>query len=107
LIKLQQWQHVHEGPVHMPSHQMPFTNPEVFFGVLQEVVSQDVIPNGFGLTPEEWEAGQYPIFKTIWVGRWQPNQIEVSLAGETWYNWAHLWCQALFCLTYFIENGLL
>ncbi|KAI6031180.1 hypothetical protein BKA83DRAFT_4044964, partial [Pisolithus microcarpus] len=106
-IKLQQQQHIHKGPVHVPSHQMPFTNPEDFFGVLQEVIGRGVVPNGFGLTPEEWEAGQYPIFETIRVGRRQPNQIEVSLAGEIWYCRAHLWCQALFCLTYFTENRLL
>ncbi|KAI6017252.1 hypothetical protein BKA83DRAFT_4059283, partial [Pisolithus microcarpus] len=106
-IKLQQQQHIHEGPVHVPSHQMPFTNLEDFFGVLQEVIGWGVVPNGFGLTPEEWEAGQYPIFETIQVGRQQPNQIEVLLAGEIWYCWARLWCQALFCLTYFTENGLL
>ncbi|KIK23183.1 hypothetical protein PISMIDRAFT_77201, partial [Pisolithus microcarpus 441] len=64
-IKLQQQQHIHKGPVHVPSHQMPFTNPEDFFGVLQEVIGRGVVPNGFGLTPEEWEAGQYPIFETI------------------------------------------
>ncbi|KAI6114826.1 hypothetical protein EDD16DRAFT_1430590, partial [Pisolithus croceorrhizus] len=95
LVRIQQQQHAHEGPVHVPSHQTPFVNPEDFFGVLQEVISWNIVPDGFGITSEEWEAGQYPIFETIWVGRWQPNQLEVSLAGEIWYNRAHLWCQVL------------
>ncbi|KAI6100990.1 hypothetical protein EDD16DRAFT_1478013 [Pisolithus croceorrhizus] len=107
LVRIQQQQHAHKGPVHVPSHQTPFINPEDFFGVLQEVISQNIVPDGFGVTSEEWEAGQYPIFKTIQVGRWQPNQLEVSLAGEIWYNLACLWCQVLFCLMYFTENGLL
>ncbi|KAI6160563.1 hypothetical protein EDD17DRAFT_1510232 [Pisolithus thermaeus] len=69
LAKMQQQQHMHEGPVYVPSHQTPFTNPEDFFGVLQEVISQNIVPDSFSVTSEEWEVGQYPILKTVWIER--------------------------------------
>ncbi|KAF8549907.1 hypothetical protein OG21DRAFT_1420531, partial [Imleria badia] len=100
----QQQQHVNEDMAFVPSHQSPFTNPEneaVFFGMLKQVIDLQIIPEGFGLRPDEWEDGHYPAYETIRLGRWQSKELEVSLADEVWYRRACLWCQALVCMTHF------
>ncbi|KAH0836635.1 hypothetical protein J3R83DRAFT_8353 [Lanmaoa asiatica] len=86
--KQQQW-HVHQDTVHVPSHKSPFHTAEdeaTFFNMLGELITQEIIPGGLGLTPDEWELGYYPIFETIRVGRRRSRQLEVSLAEDIWYK---------------------
>jgi len=75
--------------------------------MLYEMTDQEILPDGFGLTPVEWELGHYPIFETIRLGRRRSKQLNVSLADGIWYERACLWCQALVCLTHFLENSTL
>lgn len=96
--------------VHVPSHQIPFMTPEEeagFFAMLYKMINHEILPDGFGLMPAEWEFGHYPIFETIRLGRRQCKQLDVSLADGIWYERACLWCQALVCLTHFTENSTL
>ncbi|KAI6142196.1 hypothetical protein BKA82DRAFT_3985428, partial [Pisolithus tinctorius] len=107
LVSAQQQQHTYQDTVHVPSFKTSFVNPkdeDFFFEMLHEVICQKIIPDGFWLTPAEWGMVGYPIFESIQVGRWWTKQLDISLAGEIWYNRACLWGQALFCLTHFIEH---
>lgn len=104
LVNRQQQQNVNEDVVFVPSHRSPFTDPEdeaTFFGMLNQAIGHQIIPDGFGLRPDEWEDGHYPIFETIRLGRRRSKELEISLADEIWYERACLWCQALVCITHF------
>ncbi|KAI6001618.1 hypothetical protein F5J12DRAFT_723676, partial [Pisolithus orientalis] len=60
----------HEA-VHIPSLQNPFQNDKeelTFFRGLQEVVTQDIMPENFGLTAMEWDPDMYPLIETIHIG---------------------------------------
>ncbi|KAI6139131.1 hypothetical protein BKA82DRAFT_3988947, partial [Pisolithus tinctorius] len=107
LVSAHQQQYAYQDAVHVPSFKTPFVNPEdevFFFEMLHEVIRQKIIPDGFRLTPAEWGMADYPIFESIQVGRRRTKQLDISLAGEIWYDRACLWGQALFCLTHFIEH---
>ena len=72
LVNRQQQQNVNEDVVFVPSHRSPFTDPEdeaTFFGMLNQAIDHQIIPDGFGLRPDKWEDGHYPIFETIQLGR--------------------------------------
>lgn len=72
VVNQQQQQNVKEDTVFVPSCQSPFTDPKgeaIFFGMLNDAINYQIIPDWFGLTPNEWEDGHYPIFETIWLGQ--------------------------------------
>ncbi|KAN0094640.1 hypothetical protein V8E55_002927 [Tylopilus felleus] len=79
LVNRQQQQNVNEDVVFVPSHRSPFTDPEdeaTFFGMLNQAIGHQIIPDGFGLRPDEWEDGHYPIFETIRLGRRRSKELE-------------------------------
>ena len=96
----------HEA-VHVPLCWNPFgdNNMEaIFFTGLCEVIAQDITLDNFGLMPEEWPLGHYPIFETIQVGHHASKYLKVSLVDQIWYSWAHLWCQALLTLSVYLMS---
>ena len=100
-IMSEQQANVNHEAVHVPSRRNPFRNneeEEVFFSDLCEVITQDIAPTSFGLTPEEWDLGVYPTTETIRIGR-LTKEVEISLADPIWYSRAHLWCQSLLTLS--------
>ncbi|KAI9568349.1 hypothetical protein HD554DRAFT_2022330 [Boletus coccyginus] len=105
-INRQQQEHVHHEAVHVPTLKSPFTDGDEarFFTMLREVVSQKILPSGFGLMPAEWDTDHYPVFGSIHVGRRGSKQLNISLADPIWYNRACLWCQGLISLQCFLEN---
>jgi hypothetical protein len=104
----QQHQHACHEAVHVLCTGNPFVNAKLeedFFAVLGEVITQQITPNNFNLTPEEWEDGQYPIYETIYVGCHASKELHISLAEPIWYQWACLWCQALVMLSHFMTDA--
>ena len=94
----------HEA-IHVPLHQNPFRSDEeevLFFSDLCQTISQDLTPAGFGLTPEEWESGVYPMAETIRIGHRAAKYVEVSLADPIWCSRARLWCQSLSTLSFYL-----
>ena len=73
-----------------------------FFAGLQEVITQNITLDNFGLTPAEWGSDQYPMFETICVGRRATKDVDVLLAEPIWYTRACLWCQALSALSFYL-----
>lgn len=108
IINQRERQNINEDIIYVPPHQSPFTNPEeeaVFIRMLDNVIDHGFIPDGFGLTPNEWEDGYYPVFETIRLGRRRSKMLEVSLVGEVWYERACLWCQAVVCLAHLPDSS--
>jgi len=106
-IMCQQQDHINHEAVHVPLHRNPFGNNDIeaiFFTGLHEVIAQDITPDNFGLTPEEWPSGHYPIFEPIQVRRCASKYVEVSLADPIWYSRARLWCQALLSLSVYLTS---
>lgn len=104
VIASHQQEHVNHEAVHVPSCRNPFRSDEeiIFFTGLREVIAQDITPENFGLTPEEWGSEQYPMFEAIRVGRRVAKDVDVSLAEPIWYTQAHLWCQVLSALSFYL-----
>jgi len=99
-----QQENVNHKAVHAPTCWNPFRSDEetIFFTGLCEVIAQDITLDNFGLTPEEWDLEHYPIFEMICVGHRAAKDIDVLLADPIWYTQAHLWCQALSALTFYL-----
>jgi len=106
-IMRQQQDNINHEAVHVPLRRNPFSDNNmqaIFFTGLREVIEQDIMPDNFGLTPEEWPSGHYPIFETIQVGRRTSKYVEVSLVDTIWYSRARLWCQALLSLCIYLTS---
>ena len=106
-IMHQQQDHINHEAVHVPLRRNPFSDNNmeaIFFTGLCEVIAQDITPDNFGLMPEEWPLGHYPIFETIRVGRCASKYLKVSLADPIWYSRACLWCQALLSLSVYLMS---
>ncbi|KAL4064112.1 hypothetical protein V8B97DRAFT_1876228 [Scleroderma yunnanense] len=104
-IARQQQEHVNHQAVHVPSHRNPFRSNEeeaIFFTRFHEVVTQDITPDNFGLTPTEWGSEQYLTLETIRIGHCAAKDINISLADPIWYSRARLWCQALSALSFYL-----
>ncbi|KAL4065547.1 hypothetical protein V8B97DRAFT_1875227 [Scleroderma yunnanense] len=104
-IARQQQEHVNHQAVHVPSHRNPFRSNEeeaIFFTRFHEVVTQDITPDNFGLTPTEWGSEQYPTLETICIGHRAAKDVNISLADPIWYSRARLWCQALSALSFYL-----
>ncbi|KAJ7487940.1 hypothetical protein FB451DRAFT_1025194 [Mycena latifolia] len=97
----------HEA-IDVPDHRNPFSDDSatesLFFGVLSEVVRQDVTPVGYGLLPEEWDEDGYPDVEILRAGKQMKTKIRVSLAHPIWRQRAKLWVQGLNVLSHF--NGM-
>ncbi|KAF9237396.1 hypothetical protein BU15DRAFT_48887, partial [Melanogaster broomeanus] len=103
----QQQQQIHEA-VGIPSLQNPFSTDEsehLFFIMLKDLISHDVTPDNFGLTPAEWESDNYLVYETIHIGHRSSKELHVALSEGIWYSWACLWCQALVTLSFFIPDS--
>ena len=104
-IMNEQQANINHEAIHVPLHQNPFRSDKeelLFFSDLRQTISQDLTPAGFGLTPEEWESGVYPIAETIRIGHRAAKYVEVSLADPIWFSRARLWCQSLLKLSFYL-----
>ena len=103
-IASQQQEHVNHEAVPVPLHWNPFQSNEeaIFFAGLQEVITQNITLDNFGLTSAKWGSDQYPMFETICVGWCAAKDVDMSLTEPIWYTQAHLWWQALSALSFYL-----
>jgi hypothetical protein len=82
----------------------PFSNDksqETFFAVLGDVVKENIVPSGYGMMPNEWANGIYPVIEHVTVGQRGQKNIEISLIDPIWKERATLWIQGLSALSHF------
>ncbi|KAJ7588142.1 hypothetical protein C8J56DRAFT_785769 [Mycena floridula] len=99
-------QFLHDA-VPVPKHKCPFPDDEdmrTFEQALLSLSQEDIIPSGFGLTPLEWEDGQYPPYEIIPSGRRGSKKLRVQLPHLVWKPRADLWGRALSIMNNILES---
>ncbi|KAJ7488184.1 hypothetical protein FB451DRAFT_1025939, partial [Mycena latifolia] len=91
---------VRHAAIEVPKHRSPFS-PEmeaIFFDALRVVQEEEIIPEGYGLTPDELDGGVYPARESIHLGR-GGKKISVPLPLDVWWPRALRWAQGLELMT--------
>ncbi|KAG6819028.1 hypothetical protein H0H93_016122 [Arthromyces matolae] len=94
--------------VKVPRCSSPFNETQMatFETALQQVIQAGVIPQGYGIHPEEWIDGDYPSVTVIPGRRRGKKDLQVSLPDHIWRPRSILWVQGLDVmrhLTYILE----
>jgi hypothetical protein len=87
---------IHDAVV-VPDVTDPFLDEELmqaFTAALEIVREQGMLPEGYGLLPEEWDDGKYPAYWVIKSGR-RGKDLTISLPDAQWRARSELWGQAL------------
>ncbi|KAJ7582312.1 hypothetical protein C8J56DRAFT_793070, partial [Mycena floridula] len=74
-------------PVKVPKHHCPFDTPEslqIFEDTLHQATTNDLIPDGYGLTPEERDEDGYPVHEILRSGRQGTKELRISLPFAVW-----------------------
>jgi hypothetical protein len=50
--------------------------------MLKALFLQGVVPNSFGLTPNEWESDNYLVYETIHIGQYSSKELHVTLSEK-------------------------
>ena len=94
----------------VPDSAAPFDNFEVlqmFNEVLRQVELEDIMPAGYGITPDELALTGYPHEEVIKGGRQGRKEMRITLSVDLWLPRAIRWCQALEVMsTLLIEQQL-
>ncbi|KAJ7742003.1 hypothetical protein DFH07DRAFT_870069 [Mycena maculata] len=101
-IQEDQAQNIRHAPVKVARHHSPFEEREdeaAFLELLDIVITQpDVLPEGYGILPDEWEDEDYDEIETIRTGT-NGKELVVVLPRVEWFLRAAKWVQALDLLT--------
>ncbi|KAG2351171.1 hypothetical protein BDR07DRAFT_1321005 [Suillus spraguei] len=84
----------------------PFQNEEdknMFFEILEEVVMEGIVPEGYNLQEGEDEYDEN-MSEYLQVGRQREHHVEVLLANPIWMTHSMLWAQAAIILDHFEAN---
>ncbi|KAF9002388.1 hypothetical protein BDZ89DRAFT_967987, partial [Hymenopellis radicata] len=93
-------------PIRAPRKTAPFADNEVedvFLPLFTELKEQEIIPDGYGLQPAEWEEDFYPSFEILRSGRKGTKELRVALPVENWKPRAEQWGRALHVMNVMIE----
>ena len=87
---------IRHEPIAVPAEASPF-DPEtekLFFAALCEVQQHNPIPDGYGVSPNEWPSDGYPVqeFLKVGVGR---KHVAIALPFDIWWRRAVKWSQGL------------
>lgn len=88
---------IRHEPIKVARHASPFTTEEAeieFWTIVEDVVKSHVLPDDFGVQPDEWGPGGYPHRASIKVGA-KAKAFEVDLPIDIWLPRAIRWTQAL------------
>ncbi|KAJ7508019.1 hypothetical protein B0H11DRAFT_1704680, partial [Mycena galericulata] len=91
---------VRHAAIEVPDHHSPFS-PEIeaiFLQGLERMWNEEVIPEGYGLAPEELDGNAYPHRESIHLGR-GGKKISVILPVDVWWPRAVRWAQGLDLMT--------
>ncbi|KAJ6593136.1 hypothetical protein B0H19DRAFT_1204903 [Mycena capillaripes] len=100
----------HHEAVPIPKHANPFDDNEsmqLFYDTLEAAIQDSLVPEGYGLLPDEWDEDGYPTFEILKSGRRGSKQLWVALPDSIWRPRAQMWGRALYILdriTYLNEN---
>ncbi|KAJ7870119.1 hypothetical protein B0H13DRAFT_1724278 [Mycena leptocephala] len=97
-LKQQIDQNFHHEPVPVPKHAEPFKDEalmQLFHDTFAAANKTDIIPQGYGLLPEEWDDGVYPTFEILKSGRRGGKQLRVALPDSIWRPRAEMWGRGL------------
>jgi hypothetical protein len=98
---------VHEKAVKVPHQENPFSSQEdldAFHHALTAMEDGSIVPDGYGILPEEWDEDDYPNFEIIRTGRRGTKQLRISLPDEIWRPRAEQWVQGLYAMTRILES---
>ena len=86
---------LHES-IDVPDDRCPFDEGprNVFLAFLREIQAQHIIPEGYGVTEQEWAHGFYPNQEAINIGRGQ-KETDIVLPFDVWWPRAVSWAQGL------------
>ncbi|TFK66803.1 hypothetical protein BDN72DRAFT_771498 [Pluteus cervinus] len=89
--------------VHAPENTNPFATDgdfDAFRQALESLEATDIIPDGYGLRPEEWGADGYPVIETIHNGQLGKGRrsFMIPLPDEVWRPRAVRWARAHYLL---------
>ncbi len=87
------------SPFHAPADEVQFRE------VLRAAQEEEYIPDGYGITPQEWETGEYPDREVLRIGA-RGVSLTVDLPMDIWYPRALMWVQGLDVLTRMLEADL-
>ena len=88
--------------VPVPTNMSPFDSEhafEIFQYTLQQIQDEEVIPQGYGVTPQEIQQEGYPTQEILQGGRRGRKEMHITLPREVWLPRAIKWCQALEVMT--------
>jgi hypothetical protein len=110
-IQADQAQNIRHAPIKVARHHSPFEEEEherSFLELLAIILSQpNVVPDDYGVLPEEWASNDYPETETIRTGT-NGKELVVVLPRAEWFPRAIQWAQALDLLNrvlYELENS--
>ncbi|KAJ7202108.1 hypothetical protein GGX14DRAFT_370642 [Mycena pura] len=86
-------------PMTVPRHANPFTedeqNEKLFDATLAAMHAAGMVPDGYGLHPDEWDDGIYPSYEILKSGRRGGKKLRVALPDSIWRPRAEMWGQGL------------
>ncbi|KAJ7137897.1 hypothetical protein C8R44DRAFT_606958, partial [Mycena epipterygia] len=88
----------HHEPVPVPKYAEPFQDDammQLFHNTLSAANEDGIVPEGYGLLPQEWENGVYPSFEILKSGRRGSKQLRVALPDSIWRPRAEMWGRGL------------
>ncbi|EIM82167.1 uncharacterized protein STEHIDRAFT_114791 [Stereum hirsutum FP-91666 SS1] len=90
-------EHIRHDAIPVPPSSCPFspTSYAIFLAALDEIHAREVIPEGYGIMPEEWAERYYPLSETITFGVGGKKKLKVILPEEIWWPRALAWVQGL------------
>ncbi|KAJ7062379.1 hypothetical protein C8F01DRAFT_1057336 [Mycena amicta] len=91
-------QNFHPEPVSVPKHECPFDGDDefqLFVDTLEQATSMNLVPQGYGMLPDEWDDDEYPSYGIIKSGRRGAKRMRVSLPDHVWRPRVEMWTRAL------------
>lgn len=107
MIADDQEEHIRHEALPVPTSASPFSavSEEIFLNTFEEMQRLDVVPEGYGLHPYEWDGMGYPVFETITVGVGGRKKIRIELPADIWWQRACAWVQGLQLMSTMIVDG--
>ncbi|KAH9886213.1 hypothetical protein C8Q73DRAFT_748968 [Cubamyces lactineus] len=108
-LAFDQERHIRHPPIPVPLGDSPFSNADVemtFTSCFEEVLDLNVIPEGYGVCPDEWNGRGYEETEYIRLGR-GGRQVPTALPYDIWWERALRWAQGLETMTQLlmVQNG--
>jgi len=107
-VEEDQEQHVRHAAVEVPGIDSPFItqhDEDQFFSTVKQIATEGIIPEGYGLLPDEQDDNYMSMVEVLQFGRRRTKSITVSLSDTIWEARAMLWCQASSVLSLFETKG--